>query len=156
MRYAVIGCCFAIASVSAVPAQAQVHVDIGINLPGPPQWAGIPGLPVYYAPAAPANVFRYGGQYYAFANGGWYAGPGYNGPWIVVAPPYVPAPLLRVPVRYYHEPPGHWREWRHEEPPRWEHEYGHDWDRQRAGWRDDRDHGERDRGERDRHEDHHR
>jgi hypothetical protein len=151
MRYAVIGCCFAIACVSAVPAQAQVHVDIGINLPGPPQWAVIPGLPVYYAPAASADVFQYGRQYYAFANGGWYVGPGYNGPWIVVAPPYVPAPLLRVPVRYYHVPPGHWREWRHDEPPRWEHEYGHDWDRQRVGWRGDRDHGERDH-----HEDHHR
>jgi hypothetical protein len=151
MRYAVIGFCLAIACVSAIPAQAQVHVDIGIDLPGPPQWAVIPGLPVYYAPAAPANVFQYGGQYYAFANGGWFVGPGYNGPWIVVAPHYVPAPLLRVPVRYYHVPPGHWREWRRGEPPRWEHEYGHDWDRQRTGWRTDRDHGERDQ-----HEDHHR
>jgi hypothetical protein len=58
-------------------------------------------------------------------------------------PQYVPAPLLRVPVRYYHEPPGHWREWRHEEPPRWEHDYGHEWDKQREGWRGKK----RDRGE---------
>jgi hypothetical protein len=46
-------------------------------------------------------------------------------------------------VRYYLEPPGHWREWRHEEPPRWEHDYGHEWDKQREGWRGKK----RDRGE---------
>jgi hypothetical protein len=36
-------------------------------------------------------------------------------------------------TRYYREPPGHWREWRHEEPTRWEHDYGHEWDRHREG-----------------------
>ncbi len=37
----------------------------------------------------------------------------------------------------------HWREWRHEEPPRWEHNYGHEWEKQREGWRGKK----RDRGE---------
>ncbi len=67
-------------------------MSIGINLPGPPQWVVVPGLPVYYAPEAPANVFQYNGQCHAFVSGGWYVGPGYNVPWIAVAPAYVPRP----------------------------------------------------------------
>src|SRR5229473_2781974 len=80
MRYAVIGFCLAVACLTVVrPGHTQVHVSIGINLPGPPQWVVVPGLPVYYAPGAPANVFQYNGQCYAFVSGGWYVGPGYNG-----------------------------------------------------------------------------
>ena len=141
MRYAVIGFCLAVACLTVVrPGHTQVHVSIGINLPGPPQWVVVPGLPVYYAPGAPANVFQYNGQCYAFVSGGWYVGPGYNGPWIAVGPSYVPAPLLRVPVRYYHEAPERWREGHPEKRPRWEHEYGREWDRHREGWRGRREH----------------
>ena len=98
-------------AVVAVPAYAQVRVgiDIGIHLPGPPAFVAIPGAPVYYAPRAPANVFFYGQHYWAFANGGWYFGPTWNGPWAVVQPTHVPAPLLGVPVRYYPRPPAQWR-----------------------------------------------
>src|SRR5207247_8568101 len=54
------------------PANAQVHVDIGISLPAPPQLVVVPGAPaVRYAPAAPANFFFYGGQYWVFHDGGW-------------------------------------------------------------------------------------
>jgi hypothetical protein len=80
----------------AVPVQAQVRVEIGIQLPGPPALVVIPGTPVYYAPRAPANVFFYAHQYWVFASGGWYVGPTWNGPWAVVEPVYVPAPILRV------------------------------------------------------------
>ncbi len=140
MRYAVIGLCLAVACLTGRSARAQVHVSIGINLPGPPQWVVVPSLPVYYAPDAPANVFQYNGQCYAFVSGGWYVGPGYNGPWIAVGPSYIPAPLLRVPVRYYREAPERWREWHPEKRPRWEHEYGREWDRHREGWRGRREH----------------
>jgi hypothetical protein len=135
MRGAVVGCLIGLSCLAATVAQAQVHVDIGINLPGPPQWTVVPGLPVYYAPTAPANVFFYNQQHYAFVNGAWYVGPRYNGPWIAVAPQFVPAPLLRVPVRYYHVPPPHWSAWRRESPPRWDHEWGRDWNEHREGWR---------------------
>src|SRR2546423_7079755 len=94
-----------------VPAPAQVRVDIGVNLPGPPSLVVVPGTPVYYAPQAPANVFLYGHQYWAFTNAGWHVGPNWNGPWAVVEPTYVPVPVLRVPVAYYPAPPGHWRGW---------------------------------------------
>ena len=57
MRYVVLAICFAVACLTVQPAQAQVHVNIGSNLPAPPQWVVVPGFPVYYAPDAPANVF---------------------------------------------------------------------------------------------------
>ena len=69
---------------------AGVHVDIGINLPAPPELAPIPGTPVLYAPSVAANYFFFGGQYYAFVGGVWYVGPAYGGPWAVVAPEFVP------------------------------------------------------------------
>src|SRR2546428_3429589 len=77
-------------------AHAQVSVNIGINLPGPPSLVIIPRTPVAYAPAVPANLFFYGGQDYLFANNDWYMAPTYNGPWVVVAPAYLPRPILAV------------------------------------------------------------
>lgn len=116
-------------AVVAVPvhAQVQVGVNIGIQLPGPPPLVVIPGTPVYYSPRAPANVFFYAHQYWAFADGGWYVGPTWNGPWVVVEPGYLPPPLLQVPVGYYPVPPPHWREWRRDGPPQWESHYGRGW-----------------------------
>lgn len=112
---------------SASVGQAQVSVSIGINLPAPPSFVIIPGTPVAYAPAVPANYFFYGNQYYVFSNGGWYVGHRYNGPWVAVAPAYVPVPLLSVPVRYYKAPPPHWKGWRRAAPPRWDPAWGHEW-----------------------------
>ena len=129
-----------------VPAPAQVRVDIGVHLPSPPSLVIVPGTPVYYAPQAPANVFLYGHQYWAFANGGWYTGPNWTGPWVVVEPAVVPVPILRVPVRYYSAPPGHWRGWAPGAPPRWDTHYGRGW-HESASERDWREREERwDRG----------
>ena len=125
-----------IALAFASPAAAQVHVDIGIHLPAPPPLVVVPGVAsVQYAPAAPANVFFYGGQYWIFANGGWHVSRRHDGPWIVVAPQFVPRPVLLVPVRYYHAPPGHWKQWQREAPPHWGHEWGQPWAEKRA-WKD--------------------
>ncbi len=115
-------------ALAVTPAHAQVHVDIGIHLPAPPALVVVPEVrAVRVAPAAPANLFFYSGQYWAFASGAWYVGPGYNGPWIVVEPRFVPRPVLLVPVRYYHVPPGHWKQWRRDHPPRWSDEWGREW-----------------------------
>jgi hypothetical protein len=107
--------------------QGQVSMSIGINLPAPPSFVVVPGTPVAYAPTVPANYFFYGGQYYVFTGGAWYTGPGYNGPWVAVAPAYIPLPLLSVPIRYYKAPPPHWKEWRRAAPPRWDPAWGHEW-----------------------------
>jgi len=118
------------------PAHAQVHVDIGIHLPAPPPLVVVPTVAsVQYAPSAPGNFFFYGGQYWVFSGGGWHVSRGFNGPWILVAPQYVPRPVLLVPVRYYHVPPGHWKQWQGAAPPHWEHEWGHSWAEKR-GWKE--------------------
>jgi len=127
LRRIVLGGLMVAALAGAATTHAAVSVNIGINLAAPPQLVVVPGVPVSYAPAVPGNYFFYGGQYYVFANGIWYVGPGYNGPWVGVAPQYVPRPLLMVPVRYYHAVPREWRQWRREEPPRWAHNWGRDW-----------------------------
>src|SRR5258706_9728793 len=56
----------ALVGASVGAAQAQVSVNIGINLPTPPSLVIVPGTPVAYAPAVPANYFFYGEQYYVF------------------------------------------------------------------------------------------
>jgi hypothetical protein len=125
----------------ATPVHAQIHVDIGFHFPVPPPLVVVPETPrvqyvppVAAAPADAADLFFYNGQYWAFANGGWFVGPGYNGPWIVVAPQFVPRPILLVPTRYYHALPGHWRQWEARQPPRWHEEYGREWADKRE-WR---------------------
>jgi len=114
-------------------SHAQTSVDLGINLPGPPHVVAIPGSPVAYAPNVNANSFFYDGAYYLFANSVWYESPGYNGPWVALAPEYVPAPLLGVPVQYYRLPLPAWRAWRREAPPRWEPRWGRRWEEHRGG-----------------------
>jgi hypothetical protein len=113
------------------PAPAGVHVDLGINLPAPPPLVPVPAGPVLYAPTTPANYFFYAGQYYVFASGGWYVSAGYNGPWVVVAPEFVPRPILAVPVQYYHVRPPEWGRWRREEAPHWEARWGRGWQEHR-------------------------
>ena len=128
----------------AAPADAQVQVNIGIHLPAPPPLIVVPEVrAVRYVPSAPANLFFYGGQYWAFANGGWHVSGGYNGPWIVVAPNFVPRPVLLVPVSYYRVPPGHWKQWQRQQPPRWRDEWGREWADKRE-WKDRND--DQDRG----------
>ncbi len=119
---------------SPVSGQAQVSVNIGINLPAPPSFVIVPGTPVAYAPAVPANYFFYGGQYYVFTNGFWYVAPMYNGPWVVVSPAYIPLPILSVPIRYDRVPPPHWKHWRRDAPPGWDPVWGHEWKKAHKEW----------------------
>ena len=133
-----------LACLAAVPSSAQVHIDIGIHLPAPPPLVVVPEVrAVQYVPTVSANLFFYGNQYWVYANNGWYVSRGYNGPWVVVAPQFVPRPVLLVPVQYYHVPPGHWKQWERARAPHWKEEWGPEWADKRA-WKD-RDH-DRDRG----------
>lgn len=127
----------------AGPADAAVEwsvgiqvpgVSIGISVPGYPQLQRVPGYPVYYAPSLQANFFFYDGVYWVFQNDEWYASTWYDGPWARTAPEAVPLFVLRVPVRYYRRPPGYFRGWQREAPPRWGEHWGAGWQSQHRGW----------------------
>lgn len=115
-------------------AWAEVNVSIGINIPIFPQLVVVPGYPVYYAPQLPVNYFFYDGLYWVFEDDRWYASSWYNGPWWVVEPDYVPLFILRVPVRYYRDPPPYFRGWHSHAPPRWGRHWGPSWESRRRGW----------------------
>jgi hypothetical protein len=126
---------------SATSALAQVSigigmpgVSIGINLPMYPQLVRVPGYPVYYAPQLSANFFFYDGLYWVYRDDNWYASSWYNGPWRPVVRDYVPLFVLRVPVRYYRQPPPYFHGWHRDAPPRWGERWGHEWEQKRSGW----------------------
>jgi hypothetical protein len=126
---------------AATSAAAQVSIgigvpglSIGINVPVYPELVRVPGYPVYYAPRVAANFFFYDGMYWVYQGDAWYASSWYNGPWALVAPEAVPLFILRIPVRYYRQPPPYFRGWRPDAPPRWGEHWGPQWEQRRSGW----------------------
>jgi len=132
MRRAILALILACGAITSAPA--QVSVSIGINMPVYPQLVRVPNYPVYYAPGLSANYFFYDGMYWVYASDGWYASSWYNGPWSLIGPEAVPLFVLRIPVRYYRQPPVYFRGWRPDAPPRWGERWGHGWEQQRRGW----------------------
>ena len=103
-------------------------------MPAYPQLQRVPGYPVYYAPGVNSNYFFYDGMYWVYQGDNWYASSWYNGPWGRVDPMYVPAYVLRVPVRYYRHAPAYFHGWRADAAPRWGDHWGHSWEQNRSGW----------------------
>jgi hypothetical protein len=139
IRYGIMVLCMLLCAVTSVSAQVSIgiglpNVSIGINLPLFPELVPVPGYPVYYAPRVHGNYFFYDGMYWVYENDYWYASNWYNGPWWLVQPDVVPVFILRVPVRYYRQPPVYFRSWRADAPPRWGQHWGHEWEQHRRGW----------------------
>ncbi len=139
MRYALIALSILFGSATTAVAQVSIGisvpgVSIGINLPLYPELVPVPGYPVYYAPRVNSNFFFYDGLYWVYQDDNWYASSWYNGPWEFVSPDYVPLFVLRVPVRYYVNPPVYFHGWYLEAPPRWGDHWGHRWAQHRRGW----------------------
>lgn len=125
----------------ANPARAEMSlnirlsgIEIGIDVPVYPRLVRVPGHPVYYDSQASSNYFFYDGLYWVFQRDNWYASSWFNGPWQVVEPDEVPLFVLRVPVRYYRQPPTYFHGWRADAPPRWGDRWGRDWEQRRGGW----------------------
>jgi hypothetical protein len=130
-------------SLAAVASHAETQfsigisvpgVNIGINTPAYPRFVRVPNYPVYYAPGSQNNYFFYDGLYWVYQRDNWYSSSWYDGPWYAVGPQYVPLYVLRVPVRYYRNPPPYFGGWQRDAPPRWGEHWGNDWQRQRSGW----------------------
>ena len=117
---------------ATVPATAQV--SIGITIGSYPQFAAVPGYPVYYAPDVGANFFFYDGYYWVYQDDNWYSSTWYNGPWESVDPMYVPIFVLQIPVRYYQRPPQYFGGWQSDQAPHWNDHWGRDWTQRRGGW----------------------
>ncbi len=136
MRYLVIVLSLFLAVAMPACANGQrpgnVSVGIGINVPVFPHLVLVPGYPVYYDPAIGLNYFFYDGLYWVFISDSWYASSWYNGPWGLVEQYRVPLYILRVPVRYYRQPPPYFRGWHADAPPRWDERWGRDWERQHS------------------------
>ena len=139
MRYVLIVLWMLFGSVTSAMAQVSIgiglpSVSIGINLPLYPELVPVPGYPVYYAPRLNSNYFFYDGMYWIYQGDNWYASSWYNGPWGLVGPEVVPLFVLRIPVRYYQDPPAYFRGWQSDAPPRWGEHWGNQWEQHRSGW----------------------
>ena len=139
MRKALIVLSMLICSIASAEAQVSVGIalpgiSIGLNLPVYPDLQRVPGYPVYYAPRLNSNYFFYDGMYWVYQQDNWYASSWYNGPWALVDPDAVPLFILRIPVRYYREPPEYFRGWSSDAPPRWGDHWGNSWEQRRQGW----------------------
>ena len=139
MRYGLVALWLLFCSMTAPAAQVSVGiglpgVSIGINLPVYPELVPVPGYPVYYAPQVPSNYFYYDGMYWVYQRDNWYTSSWYNGPWGLVVPEAVPLYVLRIPVRYYRQPPAYFHGWAGNAPPRWGEHWGNAWERRRHGW----------------------
>ncbi len=141
MRHLLIVLSMLLCSVTSAQAQISVGIgiglpgiNIGINVPAYPQLVQVPGYPVYYAPGMNSNYFFYDGLYWVYQGDNWYASSWYNGPWQLTGPEYVPLFVLRIPVRYYRQPPVYFRGWLADAPPRWGDHWGRDWEQRRSGW----------------------
>jgi hypothetical protein len=141
MRYLFLALSILLVQVPVPAAQAQVGIgvqvpglSIGINLPTYPNLVPVPGYPVYYAPQTNLNLFYYDGLYWVYQADNWYASTWYNGPWRLVGPYDVPLYVLRVPVRYYRQPPAYFRAWRSDAPPQWGEHWGPQWQKRYDGW----------------------
>ena len=141
LRMGIVSMTLSMVLLAASSANAQVSVgialpgiSIGVNVPVYPQLVRVPGHPVYYDPRANSNYFFFDGLYWVYHDDTWYESTWYNGPWYVAEPDLVPQYLLRVPVRYYRQPPQYFRGWRADAPPRWGDHWGRDWQERRRGW----------------------
>jgi len=139
IRYGLIAICLLLCLATSAAAQVSIgiglpNLSIGINLPVLPNLVPVPGYPVYYAPQVNANYFFYDGMYWVYQNDNWYASSWYNGPWGLVAPEVVPVFILRIPVRYYRQPPAYFHGWRPNAPPHWGEHWGPGWEQSHSGW----------------------
>lgn len=139
LRYGLFVLMMLLCPVTYATAQVSIgfsspNLSIGINLPVFPELAPVPGYPVYYAPQVNGNYFFYDGMYWIYQDDFWYASSWYNGPWALVEPYAVPLYVLRIPVRYYRQPPVYFRGWQSNAPPRWGQHWGHEWEQRRGGW----------------------
>jgi hypothetical protein len=109
-------------------------LSIGIDVPRFPRLVRVPGLPVYVDEQVAANYFFYDGLYWVLRDDRWYQSSWYDGPWRYTANDEVPLFVLRVPVRYYRQPPPYFQGWGANAAPRWGERWGPQWQNAHRDW----------------------
>ncbi len=90
---------------AAAPAFSEVNVNINIGPPAvvvhePPEMVVIPRTMVYFAPGVHVELLFFRGHWWTRHEGRWFRSRGYNGPWAVIGPRYVPVEIVRLPRDY--------------------------------------------------------
>jgi hypothetical protein len=91
----------------AKAADVSIGLRIGDRYNGPrvayvrqPDVVMIPGTRVYYMSSSDYDLYRYGGSWYTYYDGGWYRAPRYNGPFMFISYQSVPRQIRYVPAEY--------------------------------------------------------
>ena len=147
----VIGALLLVLTGSATQSEAEVNVNIGVNLPAirfaaPPEVVVIPGTYVYMVPDIDVDVLFFQGYWWRPYEGRWYRSRDYKGQWRYIEHRSIPRGLRALPQDYRHRlSPGyeriphrdvqrHWKKWEKEKY----------WDRRGEQGRGG--HGDNDRG----------
>lgn len=85
------------APIYAAPPPTQVVLPAA-----PPQFVYVPELGYYVAVGLAYDMIYDGKAYYFFNNGYWYRTSYYGGPWIHVAPRFLPQILVKYNIRQMH------------------------------------------------------
>jgi len=145
----VIGGLLLVLTGAAVQSEAQVSVNIGVNIPAyrfdaPPEVVVIPGTYVYMVPGIDVDVLFYQGYWWRPYEGRWYRSRTYKGSWSYVPSGRIPSGLRQLPQDYHQRvSPGHERIPHRDLQRNWK-----KWEKDRH-W-DNR--GDQGRGRRDQHE----
>jgi len=97
------------AFVLAVPAPAQVSINVHIGEPppvvvySPPAMLLLPEPQMYVAVGVPYDIFFVSGRYYYLHDGHWFWGAGYGGPWTYIVVSKLPPGLRKYKVKQLHE-----------------------------------------------------
>ena len=111
----VIGALLLVLTDAATQSEAEVNVNVGINLPAirfaaPPDVVVIPGTYVYMVPDIDVDILFFQGYWWRPYEGRWYRSRDYKGSWRYVAPASIPRGLRALPQDYRHSlSPGHER-----------------------------------------------
>jgi hypothetical protein len=91
-------------SMMAIPALAEVNINVNIGPPPPvvvttrPTMVFLPEPAVYVAVGVPYDIYFLGGRYYYMHGDNWFWGSGYDGPWVHVVYKSLPPGLQKYKV----------------------------------------------------------
>ena len=96
-------------TMMAIPALAEVNINVNIGPPPPvvvasrPTMVFLPEPALYVAVGVPYDIYFVSGRYYYMHGDHWFWGSGYNGPWVVVEQRNLPPGLAKYKVVKLHE-----------------------------------------------------